>query len=443
MLTASSFHPSVKRRRTGTAVLVAVVMMPVLLGGPVAASAAPTGPSAGSDDLQATDNLDPALLAEMRRQEKLQPALTAIWDARTRDPDSGFAGVAYENGGLTLYWKGALTPGMSAALDAGRAFGRVVVKAAANSEAELHAAGGRIHSVIDRHGGSDIQSISYAPDGTGLHITRGPQATRGGVPDVKAQRGGAGRLSVERILAEARVAVPVRVTDATEPFDLLTNRLDDSPPWNGGGRWESWRGSDQRMSCTTGFGVHAGGRSYVLSAGHCATPPDDAYQGKFGGAFDEMGPVYDDDWRSDLLLINAPGWHLVFDGSATTSTTKAVRGWGYWAANELVCQSGMASGTVCGIRQQSSTDFRVSCNTPDSDGDCDYVIYGVIKSTQVNGSTAARTGDSGGPVFTLDGTGVRAKGIVSGGGGTTLYFQDWADVIRVYGAYPNTSSSTS
>ncbi|MFE7872012.1 hypothetical protein [Micromonospora humida] len=416
--------------------------MPALLAGPMVASAAPTNPSTTSDDPQSTDNLDPALLAEMRRQNGLQPALTAIWDAQMQNPNSGFAGVAYEGDGLTLYWKGALTPGMSAALDTGRTFGPVTVKAAANSEAELHAAGNKIHSAIDRHSGSDIQSISYAPDGSGLKISRGPEATRG-EPARMIRSDNSDQASVEQILAEAQVDVPVQVTDATEPLDLLSSRLDDNSPWNGGGRWESWRGLDHRMNCTTGFGVHSGGRSYVLSAGHCATPPDDAYQGKYGAAFDEMGPVYDDDWRSDLLLINAPGWYLIFDGSATTSTTKAVRSWGYWAANELVCQSGMTSGTVCGIKQQSSTDIRVSCNTPDSDGDCDYTIYGLIKSTQTSGSTAARGGDSGGPVFTLDGTGVRAKGIVSGGGGTTLYFQDWADVIRVYGAYPNTNSSTS
>jgi hypothetical protein len=37
----------------------------------------------------------------------------------------------------------------------------------------------------------------------------------------------------------------------------------------------------------------------------------------------------------------------------------------------------------------------------------------------VDGGTAGRGGDSGGPVFTLDGSGVRAKGIVSAGGGNT------------------------
>lgn len=113
----------------------------------------------------------------------------------------------------------------------------------------------------------------------------------------------------------------------------------------------------------------------------------------------------------------------------------------HWAANELTCQSGATSGTVCGIKEIESKDIRL--NNQDSDGDTGYIIKGLIRCVQVDGRTAAQPGDSGGPVFTLDGTGVRAKGIVSAGGGTELYFQDWADVIRLFGAYPNTSSSTS
>ncbi|WP_313918365.1 hypothetical protein [Tahibacter sp.] len=60
----------------------------------------------------------------------------------------------------------------------------------------------------------------------------------------------------------------------------------------------------------------------------------------------------------------------------------------------------------------------------------------MIRTTQINGSTAARGGDSGGPMFALLGDGVRAKDSVTGGGGTTMYFQDWADVIVCTAAIP-------
>ncbi|MCM0678856.1 S1 family peptidase [Micromonospora phytophila] len=434
-------HPA--RRISLAAALTFLLVVPTLATSSLTAAAAPSGPEVVSSDPQSTDNLDPALLREMRRQNDLEPALHVIWDEQLKTPQSGFAGVAYEGEGLSVYWKGDLTPGMRAALTRARNWGAVTVKPAAYSEAELHAAGEKIHKTIRRHRGSEVQSIGYKPDGSGLEVTRGPEVVD---PRSAMDSRSVGRVKapVAQILHEAAVTVPVTVVDAAEPLDLLASRLDDSPPWNGGGRWESWRGVDKRSTCTTGFGVHANGRSYVLSAGHCASPPDMAYQGTYGSsAFDEMGPIYDDDWRSDLLMINAPGWYLIFDGTTTTSNTKGVRSWGYWAAGQLVCQSGRSSGTVCGLKQVQSQGIEVSCTTPDSDGDCGYVIEGVIKTTQVDGSTAARAGDSGGPVFTLDGTGVRAKGILVGGGGTTMYFQDWADVIRVYGAYPNTNSSTS
>ena len=61
-------------------------------------------------------------------------------------------------------------------------------------------------------------------------------------------------------------------------------------------------------------------------------------------------------------------------------------------------------------------------------------------TTRIDGQVASRGGDSGGPVFSLDGDGVRAKGILSGGNdGTQMVFQDWADVIRLYNAYPRTA----
>lgn len=124
---------------------------------------------------------------------------------------------------------------------------------------------------------------------------------------------------------------------------------------------------------------------------------------------------------------------------------KNVYSWGYWAANELVCQSGMTSGVVCGIKQVRSADFTVSCDTPDSDGDCGYKHYGLIECTQIDGQTASRPGDSGGPVFTLDGNGVRAKGTTSGrtNGVSSFAFQDWADAIRLFGVYPDVNGSTS
>jgi|GEM_PF-2423630 len=394
-------------------------------------------------DPQLIDNIDPEILATMRHQEKFQPAVQLIYGEYAKDESGGFAGIAFEGDGLTLYYKGKLTAAMSKALEKARTVGAVVLKPARYSKAELVAEGDKIHNAIDSYGASEIQTIGYMYDGSGLKVEKKPNlAARGPVGLANAPRERV--ATAEKILADADVRVPVEISIAEDPFVLLASRLDDNAPWNGGGRWEAWRGTEHRSTCSTGFGVNASGRTWILSAAHCASLGDIAYQGVFGGGsgtgFSQMGPINSDQWAYDLLLIDTPGWYLIFDGSPTTSNTKRVYSWGYWATNELVCQSGMRSGVVCGIRQEYSEDVRVSCNTPDSDGDCDYVLRGMIHSFKDGGGIAARSGDSGGPVFTLDGNGVRAKGIVSGGSasGNKMVFQDWHDVIRLFGAYPRT-----
>ncbi|GAA2398607.1 hypothetical protein Cme02nite_07320 [Catellatospora methionotrophica] len=435
------------RKGSITMAAVALLVISMTVSNPIAAASVGNSSVPEVSDPQATENLDVTMLATMRRQEKLEPALQALGDAQLGDLQSGFAGFAFEGEGLTVYWKGDLAPAMAGALERARGFGPVTVRTAAFSEAELKGAARKIAAVMKARGATDIQSITFNPDGSGLEVSREPADHVAELANARAAKGKPELIRAEQIVAEARISVPVRLSTATDRIALMVTRGDDFAAWNGGSRWEAWRGLDFRGACTTGFGVHAGSRSFVLSAGHCASPPDYAFQGysSYTGTskFENMGPVFDDDWRSDLLLIDAPGWYKIFDGSPTTSVTKKVNSWGYWAKDQLVCHSGMISGTIWGLKQVKSGNYNVSCSNPDSDGDCNYVIEGLIETTQIDGATAVRSGDSGSPVFTLDGSGVRAKGIVSAGSGTKMYFQDWADVIRVFGAYPNTSSTTS
>jgi hypothetical protein len=416
---------------------VAVAVLAVVIAAGPATAAEEKSATAPAPDAQSTDNLDPATRAIMLRQDALQPAVTAIYEAHMAEPDAGFTSVAFEGDGLSLYHKGTPTARMSAALDTARGVGPVTVKPAPYSLAELETAAAAV-DVANARAGGNLQSVSLRYDGSGLDVER--------MPAVKSRRvaraaGKAALADIATVLRTASVSVPVSIKTATEEIEPLASRVADTPPWNGGGRWESWRGGDHRQTCTTGFGINAYSRTWVLTAAHCATAPDVAYQGVFGGGsgttFTQMGGVAHESWQYDLILINAAGFYRMFDGGPTTSNYKNVTGWGYHAANELVCQSGASSGVVCSLRTGSSTNIVVSCSTPDSDGDCGYTISGLIRTTQTSGSTAARGGDSGGPVFTLMGTaGVRAKGIVSAGSGSTMYFQDWADVIRLYNGYP-------
>ncbi len=375
----------------------------------------------------------------------MQPAVQAIAGEHETSPDDGFAGLAFEGNGITLYWKGQLTDRMTSAIRTGRKSASVKVVAATYSLAELHAAAESIEADPSVEV-SDLQLISYPYDGSHLEVRTMPAAS---VRALEAKRQSAGQpplRSIVDIVKQAKVAVPVVYAQATDPVTLDSSRVSDSPPWNGGDRFETWGSTslDAKAICTTGFGVHSAdhSHSWVLTAGHCASMGDELYQGKWGsGSFFDMGPVAKDVWQYDLLLDNAAGWYKIFDGSPTTSTTKVVHSWGYWIANELVCQSGITSGTVCGIKQSYSSDARVDCSHRDSDGDCGYIVKGLIFCTQINGTTAVQPGDSGGPVFTLDGDGVRAKGITDGSSGGEFAFQDWADVIREFNVYPNTTGS--
>ena len=355
-----------------------------------------------------------------------------------KSPGSGFAGIAFEGDGLALYWKGELTSGMRGVVETARVEGRpVVVRAAPHSHSELQAAAAKIDKASKARGGSDLQSVEMRYDGAGLDIERMPSSAAA----TTATALGQSRLtSIEEILSDIDVDVPVSLATASAPYQHRS-RVNDSSPWNGGGRWESWRGNDRRANCTLGFGVRASGRTWMLSAAHCGSIPDIAYQGVFGGgsgtAFKQMGPINSDQWAYDMLLIDAPGYHRMFDGSPTTNNYKNVHGWGYHAANELLCQSGMTSGVICGLRTGSSGNYSVSCQHPDSDGDCGYTIYGLISAVQIDGGVAGRSGDSGGPIFSLMGSGVRAKGVLSGGvGNSRITFQDWGDAIQLFGAYP-------
>jgi hypothetical protein len=399
---------------------------------------APTPPGAGSSNDQ-----PPAIKSVMDRQARIDPAAQLINAEAMRESNSGFAGLAFEGSGLTLYWKGALSEGLAAAVTQARRTAPVHVTAAKYSAAELQAAGARIHQAVKAKGSSTIESIAYRPDGSGLDVAEMPASEVAAFARVKGHRPVA---SATQVLADAHPAVSVHMVAGTGGLRLAAaTRTADSAPWNGGDAWAAIRNGVARSQCTTGFGVHnSGGSSWMLTAAHCATAPDVAYQGVVPSvSLQYMGPVQNEVYNRDLIIINTSSWHWIFDGPPNTTTTKNVTGWAYWSSGQLVCQSGYVSGTVCGISQDYSQDITVSCSTPDSDNDCGYTIYGLIRCHQVNGTTAARPGDSGGPVFTVNSTGVTAKGITSAGSGSEFYFQDWADVIANYGAYPNVNGTNS
>lgn len=437
---------SIRRRRAAilapTLVLALAPGLSPALVAPALAASAGTHAAAPvtADDPQLIDNQDPALLAEMRAQQRLHPAAQLLLEAAVGlPPDSGFAGVGYEGDGVTLYYKGALPPEMAAAVAGARRGAPVTVKVAVHSRAELERAQAVLTATVEREHG-DIQAIGVAGDGSGLAIERMAPATAAAMRATLAAKRGLTSTNADAILSRLGLGVPVTVTTAPGPIEQLASRENDFSPWNGGGQYETWRGLERRSSwCTTGFGVWRGSQSYVLTADHCMSSPDRAYNGHFGGCcFEEIGPVYLSNWDKDILLINARGSALMFDGGVNSNWTKTVHSWGYRVNTELLCTSGSRSGVICGDKTNPYEWNTYGC---DSDGDC-FTMHDMARADNINGQCVGVGGDSGGPVFALDGNGVRAKGVISGKNSSNcqiLYFQDMDEIVGSMGATPRTA----
>lgn len=165
--------------------------------------------------------------------------------------------------------------------------------------------------------------------------------------------------------------------------------------------------SDGKIICSAGFVMERHGQPYVLTAGHC-TAGLPAWQGvgpsmvsEFPGT--DYGLVRDDQ-------ADAAGDVDLYDGTAQPITSV-----GSAEVGEQVCASGQTTQVTCG--QVTAVDVTVDYG----DGD---VVRGLI-ATNVH----TDHGDSGGPLF----DGSIGLGVVSGGDGSTDYFQPIAPAMERYG----------
>jgi streptogrisin D len=362
------------------------------------------------------DHIEPDVLAVMRAQEALRPAIDRLHREIETGQHPGAMTVAYsdDSTGVELWWKGDLPAGMRTAIAEAEQIAPVTVHPAAYSRAELSEQARVIGDTMRAHPELGLQSVSLLGDGSGLRV--GVRAAAG---DQEAGR--IGKPAFARDLP----AVSVPVTTVLEaPFaPAAATRQNDEPPYNSGGRIRT----SPEGGCTSGWGVKKRGTSttYLMTAGHCGAPG----RRYTDGAGDFLGTGSREHVYHDLLLITARAYHWMWDLGVNSSVQRAVAGWGWATPNEVVCQSGATSGFICNIK--THTDWSQEVCGWDSDGA--WRCYGdLISAYKVGGGVGGRLGDSGGPVYTLSGSRVSARGTVTGVqvNGPWLYFQDFATAVR-------------
>lgn len=315
----------------------------------------------------------------------------------------------------------------------------VEVREAQYSQSELEAAAAKIDAVKNN---TNLNGIRIPVDGSGLVVERFAADTA-----LRAvARTGRPLVDVAEAVAQIDLGVSVAVVQAGSALNItpcannICRRTDDKAWWNGGGyiKVSHYVGGPTIATCTSGFAVwngeiHQDYDSFILTAAHCMTPPDIVRD----GASELIGQAWLQSWRHDLILTNARGWYWMWDGSPTTTFHKTVHSWGFHDSGEWLCLSGAASGIVCDLETQPWHYYNIYMENPDSDGDCCYYVEDMAIACVPGNTTAARSGDSGGPVFSLDGDGVRAKGIVSGVttkpfGSTPscVVYQDMDDIVN-------------
>jgi streptogrisin C len=176
------------------------------------------------------------------------------------------------------------------------------------------------------------------------------------------------------------------------------------------------------LRCTAGFPATGGGRTWLLTAGHCTRGTGTWSVETADG---ELVPIGSGARTAaagtdvGAVPVTAAGWHV-----RAAAGTVAVRGATEAGPGAAVCLYGSTSGKVCGtvIARNRTVNF---------DG---TVQYGMTATT-----ICSAEGDSGGPYVTPSG---QAQGIHSGGGigsGCTSYFTPVSVAVSAFGLRLSTS----
>jgi hypothetical protein len=326
---------------------------------------------------------------QMIEQRPLVEAARMIKDAVDFRPHRGYAGIVLEEGLVALWWKGPVPTRIQAVVAEASRFAPVQIFEAKHSRAELRAAAAQLRS---RFGRDVIHGMKDPGDGSRLILALPLQ-------DADARSRDA--------LLSALPALDVEAEVVREEEPKWLSRNDDAPPWKGGAVIIN---RTIGAGCTSGFGVLAAGRAAVLTAGHCATANGQTISDGVGQL---IGNSTQKTGHDQMIVPTSSVANLVYVGPRVSNTVKTVTGWEPCFIGELLCQSGTTTAEAIG---SELCRLRVDAFSTDSES--------LVEAVQLDGQQGARPGDSGGPLYSDQGSTVIAKGTMTWVAGSRVGFQD-------------------
>lgn len=241
-------------------------------------------------------------------------------------------------------------------------------------------------------------SIMTKPHGLGITVTA-PDALVSAIENSDAIRD-------VRAFVEEAAATPGASVDVVAGGSMIfiSREHDIAPHW-GGAQTGPGTGS---TACTAGFSTGSlVGRSF-LTTFHC-------YPSGGANVTDGTGVPIGKSWFGvnaqmfDLARIdlNATNEGRIYDGPIGQPFVRNVKGHGGSYVGMLICTSGGQSGAVCDIEVDATNNIITELFTA-------QLVTDLISAHRIDGTSAVGSGDSGGPVFSLqvDLVGIKARGIL-------------------------------
>ena len=289
---------------------------------------------------------------------------------------------------ITLYWKKLSVEDQASVLAKAREFGvEVTFKPAKYSAAEFTSAQANAVAKAQQYKSlgfevSGTTGLSAADAAAGAGITLKGTFTQGKsrsdlVASIKRASTEAGGIPIDAIIEGSTVAA-------------RTTRVTDVPGFNGGGLMARPGGG----ICSSGFSVSVNGIGHTTTARHCESTSWVADQLTTSVYTTATGSTSAD---GGARALTGAGSAYMFIGAWNDSNGPRLltRDFDDLSIGDYVCTSGGNSGQHCGLRVSKMLVWW-------NDG---YGGFNNIQADEPSGGLAVVAGDSGGPVFTSNGSG--------------------------------------